>query len=63
MPVSGWWMDPVALYRGRLPVDSKSLKALPEAEKEIPIPVPADAGALVPAGTRPIRPYTCSRRK
>lgn len=36
IPVNGHWMDPLSLYRSKLPIDSASLKALPDAEKKFP---------------------------
>lgn len=60
-PVDGWWMDPLALYRGRQPVDTRSLQALPSAEKAVSIAVITDSGEVVPAGAKLIWPYSCKR--
>ena len=60
-PVDGWWMDPLALYRGGLPVDTRSLQALPSAEKDVAIAVITDSGEVVPAGAKLIWPYGCKR--
>jgi murein DD-endopeptidase MepM/ murein hydrolase activator NlpD len=62
IPVDGWWMDPNALYRKAPPFDSDAMKALPEAEKQVLIPVMLADGATVPADTRLIWPYTCTRQ-
>ena len=62
IPVAGEWMDPNALYRGKPPFDSASLKALPSEQKRVPIAVMLDTGEVIPAGARVIWPYTCSRR-
>jgi len=62
IPVNGHWMDPVALFRKKLPLDSASMKALPEAEKQIPISIMLDDGKAVPADTKIVWPYTCTRR-
>lgn len=62
IPVDGHWMDPVALYRKKLPLDSASMKALPEAEKQVPITVMFDNGETYPAKTKIVWPYTCARR-
>lgn len=62
IPVNGHWMDPNALYHQRLPLDSYSMKALPEAEKQVPIPVLFDDGRVFPAATKLLWPYTCKRR-
>jgi murein DD-endopeptidase MepM/ murein hydrolase activator NlpD len=61
IPVDGWWMDPNALYRGKQPFDSATLKALPEAEKQVQIPVMLEDGTTVPAATRIIWPYACEK--
>jgi murein DD-endopeptidase MepM/ murein hydrolase activator NlpD len=60
IPVNGYWMDPNALYRGRLPLDTAAMKALPSEEKKVPIPV-MENGAFFPADTRLIWPYACWR--
>lgn len=61
IPVKGLWMDPNALYRAKEPFDSYKLKDLPADEKKVPIPVMLEDGTTVPANTRMIWPYTCSR--
>lgn len=61
IPINGYWMDPNALYRNQLPLDSGSMKALPATEKEVPIPVMLDDGAVVPGDTKLVWPYTCKR--
>ncbi|MBI4489318.1 MAG: M23 family metallopeptidase [Deltaproteobacteria bacterium] len=62
IPVEGRWMDPVALFRKKLPLDSDSMKALPEEEKQVPISIMFDDGETFPADTKIIWPYTCARR-
>lgn len=62
IPVDGYWMDPVALYRGRLPLNSDAMKALPEAEKKVPIAVMFEDGTVSPAGAKIVWPYACARR-
>jgi len=61
IPVKGRWMDPNALYRKSPPFDSYSMKALPDAEKQVPIPVMQEDGTTVPAQTKLIWPYACSK--
>lgn len=61
IPVDGWWMDPNALYRKQGPYDSISLKALPDGEKDVVIPVILESGETVPADTKLIWPYACSK--
>jgi murein DD-endopeptidase MepM/ murein hydrolase activator NlpD len=61
IPVDGHWMDPVALYRSSLPLDSVSMKALPQAEKKIPIAVMFENGETFPIKTKIVWPYRCTR--
>jgi len=61
VPVGGYWMDPNALYRGKPPFDSASMKALPDSEKRVPIPVMLDDGTPIPEGTKLVWPYTCTK--
>ena len=62
IPAEGHWMDPVGLFRKTLPLDSGAMKALPEAEKPIPISIMFDNGDTFPADTRIVWPYTCTRK-
>ena len=59
IPINGHWMDPNALYRKKLPLDSGSMKALPAAQKKVPISVMLDDGTVVPADTKIVWPYAC----
>ncbi len=61
VPVDGWWMDPNALFRKKPPFDSHAMKALPEAEKKVPVSVMLDDGKTIPADTKIVWPYPCSR--
>ncbi len=61
IPVDGHWMDPIALYRKTPPYDSASMKALPEAEKEVAIPIMFTDGDVFPADTKLVWPYMCER--
>lgn len=61
VPVGLRWMDPVALYRDSEPRDSDSMKALPEAEKAVPIAIKFDDGEISPPDAKIIWPYTCKR--
>jgi hypothetical protein len=55
-------MDPVALFRKKLPLDTASMKALPGAEKQVAISIMFDDGEVFPANTKIVWPYTCTRR-
>jgi len=61
IPVDGRWMDPMAFYRQKPPFDSPSVKALPDKEKGIAIPVLFENGETYPAKTKLVWPYACSR--
>ncbi len=61
VPVDGWWMDPHAMYRLKPPFDSKSMAALSSSEKDVPIPVMVEGGEFIPAGTKLVWPYACSK--
>ncbi|MFC1491455.1 peptidoglycan DD-metalloendopeptidase family protein [Nitrospinota bacterium] len=60
IPVAGHYMDPLALMRGKMPVDSHSMAALPKPEKQVRIPYKLTTGAIVPPGTKIIWPYACN---
>jgi murein DD-endopeptidase MepM/ murein hydrolase activator NlpD len=62
IPAEGYWMDPIALFRKTLPVDSSSMKALPEEDKQVPISIMFDDGEVFPANARIVWPYTCARK-
>ncbi len=61
IPEKGKWMDSTALYRKTGPYDSQALRALPDAQKDIPVPVMYLDGGVEPAGTKVIWPYACKR--
>ncbi|PVV11897.1 MAG: hypothetical protein B6D77_06185 [gamma proteobacterium symbiont of Ctena orbiculata] len=61
IPFEAHWMDPNALFRKSMPVDSISMSALPKSEKAVRISYMLENGELHPADTRMIWPYTCSR--
>ncbi len=61
VPLDGYWLDPMAFYRQKEPFDSVSVKALPEREKDVLIPVLLEDGTTIPTNTKIIWPYTCLR--
>lgn len=63
IPVEGHYMDPVALMRRQMPLDSHSMKALPEAEKRVQIPYKLTTGEIVPPDTKIIWPYACTPKR
>ncbi len=62
IPVDGHWLDPMAFYRTKEPFDSASVKALPDAEKSISIPVMFSDKTTFPADTKLVWPYACKRK-
>lgn len=62
VPVKGRWMDPVGFFRTQPPWESNALKALPENDKYVAIPVMRDDGQFFPADTRRIWPYACNKK-
>lgn len=63
IPVESHYADAVALMRRQMPLDSHSMKALPEAEKRVRIPYKLTTGGIVPPNTRIIWPYACTPRR
>lgn len=61
VPINGYYMDPTALYRKKLPLDSRSMKNLPTSEKAVAISYQTTDGEMFPAGTKAIWPYACSK--
>ena len=61
VPLDGYWLDPMALYRQKGPFDSVSVKALPENEKDVLIPVLLEDGTTIPEDTKIIWPYACQQ--
>ena len=61
IPVDGRWMDSNAIYRQKTPLDSGSMKALPDEEKGVAIPIMFEDEKTSPAGTKLVWPYKCGR--
>lgn len=61
IPIDGRWMDPLAFYRQREPFDSLAVKALPEAEKDVLVPILYTDTTTQPSPTKLIWPYACDR--
>lgn len=62
VPFDAYWMDPTALYRNRLPLDSYAMRDLPTGEKSVTIAYQLESGERFPADTRMIWPYACKPR-
>ena len=59
VPEDGVFIDPVALFRGKLPMDTQSMQSLPEDQKKVVIAFRNEKGDVVPAGARIIWPMNC----
>jgi murein DD-endopeptidase MepM/ murein hydrolase activator NlpD len=61
IPFEAHWMDPNALYRKSMPLDSVAMLSLPKEQKAVSISYMLESGELQPPETRMIWPYACSR--
>ena len=61
IPEDGYWMDPNAFFLVDHPFNTGALKALPDNDKEVPIPVLLDDGNTIPSDTKTVWPYACSK--
>ena len=61
IPEDGYWMDPNAFFLVDHPFDTETLKALPDNDKQVPIPVLLDDGNTIPSDTKTVWPYACSK--
>jgi murein DD-endopeptidase MepM/ murein hydrolase activator NlpD len=61
IPLDGYWMDPLALFRGP-PVTSGEIAKLPEEAKKVPLSYKGTDGRVVPASTRIVWPFACETR-
>lgn len=59
VPVEGYWMDPLALFR-KPPFDSAALRDLPREQKKTVIAYKIGDGRVVPEGTRVVWPFVCT---
>lgn len=59
VPNDGYWMDPLALMRGKGPVDSAALKALDAAEKQVRFAYRTADGVDHPPDAKVIWPFVC----
>lgn len=59
VPEGGRFIDPVALFRGRLPMDTALMRELPVDQKTIPAAYKRKSGEIVPADAKMIWPFLC----
>lgn len=59
VPEGGRFIDPVALFRGRLPMDTALMRELPAEQKIVRVAYKRKSGEIVPAGAKLIWPFVC----
>jgi murein DD-endopeptidase MepM/ murein hydrolase activator NlpD len=59
VPFEGHHVDPVALFRGQMPIDANATRELPESERRVAIAYKTTTGEIVPANTKIIWPFVC----
>lgn len=59
VPLDGYWLDPMMFFRQTGPFDTNSVKALPESEKFVDIPVSIASSNHIPNNTKITWPYRC----
>ena len=59
VPMEGHYADPVALFRGKMPIDTQAMRALPKSERRVKIAYKLETGEIVPPGAKIIWPFAC----
>ena len=59
IPVDGHFIDPVALFRGKMPIDTHAMLALPEGERQVKIAYKDEDGNIHPPDAKIIWPFVC----
>ena len=59
IPLDGYFAGALALMRGKMPLDTHAMRALPEDERRVIIPHKKASGEIVPPDARIIWPFTC----
>jgi hypothetical protein len=54
------YIDPVALFRKKLPMDTAAMKMLAAEERQVPISYMKKSGAPFPADTKLVWPFRCN---
>lgn len=60
IPEMAVYIDPVALFRKKLPMETAALKTLSADERQVPISYLGKSGAPFPADTKLVWPFRCS---
>lgn len=61
VPEGGRFVDPVALFRGQMPMDTALMRELPAEQKVTPIAYRYKGGEIVPLGAKLIWPFLCKK--
>lgn len=61
IPLDGYWMDPLALFRGP-PAASGEIEKLPDPAKQVPLPYKGADGRVFPPHARIVWPFACAAK-
>lgn len=61
IPEGGRFIDPVALFRAQMPMDTALMRELPVEQKVTPIAHKYNSGEVAPTGAKLIWPFLCKR--
>ena len=61
IPLGGYWMDPLALFRGP-PLASGEIARLPDPAKQVPLPYKGADGRVFPPHARIVWPFACAAK-
>lgn len=59
IPSHGRFVDPVALFRGGMPLDTHAMRVLPESDRRVIIAHKLTTGEIVPPNAKIIWPFAC----
>jgi hypothetical protein len=57
--MEGYFIDPVALFHGGMPIDTHAMRALPDSERRVRIAYKLTTGEIVPPNAKIIWPFAC----
>jgi len=60
VPINARWLDPLSLYRHSMPIDSTSMKALPDDDKVVAVSIVDQNGIASEEKSTFVWPYRCS---
>lgn len=59
VPMEGYFIDPVALFHGGMPIDTHAMRTLPDSERRVRIAYKLTTGEIVPPNAKIIWPFAC----